>query len=109
MTFLAPSSVNAFLSTVCAFAKSAALNTIKAAIQRCDFITVLLCGDFGSKVQNHSWIGSVQGAVATWSVISMRDLLTIPDSHRLTRSLPLPVLTRSKLPFPTFEANPGVV
>src|SRR6185437_8452903 len=39
-----------------------------------------------------TWIGSVQGAVATWSVISMRDFRTIPDSHRLTRSLPLPVL-----------------
>ena len=42
---------------------------------------------FPSKVGMVTWIGSVQGAVATWSVISMRDFLTIPDSHRLTRSL----------------------
>ena len=35
------------------------------------------------------WIGSVQGAVATWSVIRCA-------SHGWTRSLPLPVLTRSK-------------
>ncbi|HWF89979.1 MAG TPA: hypothetical protein VN659_14135 [Pyrinomonadaceae bacterium] len=27
-----------------------------------------------------SWIGSVQGAVATWSVISMRYFLAIRDS-----------------------------
>src|SRR5215204_3651640 len=51
---------------------------------------------FASKVRNYSWIGSVQGAVATWSVISMRYFLTIFDSHGFTRSLPLPVLTRSK-------------
>jgi len=29
-----------------------------------------------SKVRNHSWKGSVQGAVATWSAISVRYLLT---------------------------------
>src|SRR6185437_1525281 len=27
---------------------------------------------FASKVRNHCWVGSVQEAVATWSVISMR-------------------------------------
>ena len=27
---------------------------------------------FASNVRNHCWSGSVQGAVATWSVISMR-------------------------------------
>jgi hypothetical protein len=32
-----------------------------------------------SKVGNYSWIGSVQGAVATWSVISIRDFLAILD------------------------------
>jgi len=32
---------------------------------------------FASKLGLASWIGSVQGAVATWSVISMRDFLTI--------------------------------
>jgi len=31
------------------------------------------------KVRNHSWIGSVQGAVATWSVICERYFLTILD------------------------------
>ena len=51
---------------------------------------------FASKVRKCAWTGSVQGAVATWSVISMRYFLTIVDSHDLTRSLPLPVLTRSK-------------
>ena len=51
---------------------------------------------FAPKVEHHSWIGSVQGAVATWSVISMRYFLTILDFHGWTRSLPLPVLTRSK-------------
>src|SRR6185436_1380605 len=30
---------------------------------------------FASEVRNHPWIGSVQGAVATWSVISMQNLL----------------------------------
>src|SRR5215212_4841539 len=47
---------------------------------------------FASKVGNYSWIGSVQGAVATWSVIGMRYVLTIFDSHGFTRSLSLPVL-----------------
>ena len=50
---------------------------------------------FASKVGCRSWIGSVQGAVATWSVISMRYFPIIPDFYRSTRSLPLPVLTRS--------------
>gem|GEM_PF-4025819 len=27
---------------------------------------------FASKIGSRTWIGSVQGAVATWSVISMR-------------------------------------
>ncbi len=48
------------------------------------------------KGRTRTWIGSVQGAVATWLVISMRYFLTIFDSRSLTRSLPLPVLTRSK-------------
>src|SRR5262249_3884168 len=48
------------------------------------------------KSKNRPWIGSVQGAVATWSVISRRYFLMIYDSAGLTRSLPLPVLTRSK-------------
>ena len=51
---------------------------------------------FALKVRNRSWIGSVQRAVATWSVISTRHFLMIRDSYGLTRSLPLPVLTRSK-------------
>jgi hypothetical protein len=38
---------------------------------------------------------SVQGAVATWSVIRC-DISQDFDSHHLTRSLPLPVLTVSK-------------
>jgi hypothetical protein len=61
---------------------------------------------FASKVMRCTWIGSVQGAVATWSVIRMPYFLTILDSHGLTRSLPLPVLTRSKRQFLTFEAKP---
>jgi hypothetical protein len=32
-----------------------------------------------SKISDRTWIQSVQGAVATWSVISMRDFLTILD------------------------------
>ena len=48
------------------------------------------------KSPNHSWAGSVQGAVATWSLISMRYLSMILDFYGLTRSLLLPVLTRSK-------------
>ena len=51
---------------------------------------------FAQKVLILTWIGSVQGAVATWSVIRMRYLLRILDAHSLTRLLPLPVLTRSK-------------
>src|ERR1043165_5074495 len=51
---------------------------------------------FALKVRKCAWTGSVQGAVATWSVISMRYFLTMVDPHDLTRSLPLPVLTRSK-------------
>src|SRR5690349_18051566 len=51
---------------------------------------------FALKFRKCAWTESVQGAVATWSVISMRYFLTIVDSHDLTRSLPLPVLTRSK-------------
>ncbi len=34
-------------------------------------------GQLCLKSRKHSWIGSVQGAVATWSVISMRYFLTI--------------------------------
>ena len=34
------------------------------------------------KSRNHAWTQSVQGAVATWSVISMRNLPTILDSYR---------------------------
>jgi hypothetical protein len=44
----------------------------------------------------HCWIGSVQGAVATWSVIGMQYWRRILDSDGWTRSLPLPVLTRAK-------------
>jgi hypothetical protein len=40
-------------------------------------------------VRNHYWTQSVQGAVATWSVIAF-------VFDRVTRSLPLPVLTVSK-------------
>jgi hypothetical protein len=36
-----------------------------------------------SKVGDYSWIGSVQGAVATWSVISIRGFLAILDCHGL--------------------------
>ena len=32
--------------------------------------------------RKRSWIGSVQGAVATWSVISTRYFLMIPDPYR---------------------------
>src|ERR1051326_6105554 len=32
----------------------------------------IVCESFASKVQDHSWIGSVQGAIATWSVTSVR-------------------------------------
>ena len=35
-----------------------------------------------SKVRRRTWKQSVQGAVATWSVISMRYFLTILDSLR---------------------------
>ena len=61
------------------------------------FSVFVLCAfcSFASKVRNHCWTGSVQGAVATWLVISMRSLMIL-DCHGLTRSLPLPVLTRSK-------------
>ena len=44
-------------------------------------------------------MGSVQGAVATWSVISVQYFQTVLESHALTRSLPLPVLTPSKHDF----------
>ena len=50
---------------------------------------------FASKLRNHSWTQSVQGAVATWSVINMRYFLTDSRHASLTRSLPLPVLTVS--------------
>jgi len=53
-------------------------------------------GALPQKSENHSWIGSVQGAVATWLVISMRYFLTILTPMDWSRSLPLPVLTRSK-------------
>src|SRR5215208_1624863 len=52
-------------------------------------MTPKVCRGFASKVRNHCWTGSVQGAVATWSVISMRYFLRILESHSLTRSLPL--------------------
>ena len=44
------------------------------------------------KSSNRTWTGSVQGAVATWSNHGSQMLIT-------TRSLPLPVLTRSKNDF----------
>ena len=50
---------------------------------------------FASKLRNHSWIQSVQGAVATWSVINMCYFLKDSRHLSLTRSLPLPVLTVS--------------
>src|SRR6185436_2003255 len=37
---------------------------------------------FTSIVGRWAWIQSVPGAIATWSVISMRFFLTILDSHR---------------------------
>src|ERR1051326_2079265 len=48
-----------------------------------------------SKIRDHPWTQSVQGAVATWLVIGMRYSyrFLLPS---LTRSLPLPVLTVSK-------------
>src|SRR6185437_3439687 len=52
---------------------------------------------FASKVQNHSWIGSVQGAVATWSNDGSQESLGNLARESRTRSLPLRVLTRSKL------------
>src|SRR5437868_13917363 len=47
------------------------------ALQICWHFTVFalspaFAGCFASKVRNRTWVGSVQGAVATWSVISMR-------------------------------------
>jgi hypothetical protein len=51
---------------------------------------------FASKLRNHSWTQSVQGAVATWSVIDMWYFLNDSRHPSLTRSLPLPVLTVSK-------------
>ncbi len=33
-------------------------------------------------MKDDSWIGSVQGAVATWSAISMRDFQMILNIHR---------------------------
>ena len=48
-------------------------------------VSVLILWDFVKgallKVRNHCWTGSVQGAVATWSVISMRYFETILESH----------------------------
>jgi len=52
---------------------------------------------FASKVQNHSWIGSVHGAVATWSNDGSQESLGNLARESRTRSLPLRVLTRSKL------------
>ena len=37
---------------------------------------------FAQKVGYHAWIQSVQGAIATWSVISMRYFQTICHLHR---------------------------
>ncbi len=50
------------------------------------------------KSKDRTWIGSVQGAVATWSVIGMRYFRRIL-TPMVTRSLSLPVLTRSKNDF----------
>src|SRR6185369_17826812 len=64
---------------------------------------------FALKVRKCAWTGSVQGAVATWSVISMRYFPTIVDSHDLTRSLPLPVLTRSKCDSPLLRQSRSTI
>src|ERR1044071_2311900 len=60
---------------------------------------------FALKVRRCAWTGSVQGAVANWSVISMRHF---PNDccHDFTTSPPLPVRPRSKFDSPTFEAKP---
>jgi len=51
---------------------------------------------FVARPRERCRIGLVQGAIATWLVIGMRCFRTILNSHGLTRSLPLPVPTRSK-------------
>ncbi len=53
-----------------------------------ELVTAALKRD-ASKIKNHSWTQSVQRAVATWSVISMRIFPGILDPQSLTRSLPL--------------------
>jgi hypothetical protein len=48
------------------------------------------------KSLTRTWIESVQGAVATWSNRESQGLLGNIAYGSVTRSLPLPVLTRSK-------------
>ena len=57
------------------------------------------------KSTNRIWIGLVQGA--TWSVIGMPYSRRILDSDGWTRSLPLPVLTRSNNDFRLLRQSPG--
>ena len=51
------------------------------------------------KSTNRTWIGSVQGAVATWSNHQSPKSFGNIARRSLTRSLPLPVLTRSNNDF----------
>ena len=52
---------------------------------------------------NRTWIGSVQGAVATWSNHQSPKFFANIACRSLTRSLPLPVLTRSNKDFRLFR------
>ena len=54
-----------------------------------------------------SWIGSVQGAVATWSNHRV-EILREFACRSLTRSLPLPVLTRSNNDFRLLGQSPTI-
>src|SRR6185369_14045041 len=58
-----------------------------------------------SKVRDHSWTQSVQGAIATWSTTGVTNLWEIA-CRSLTRSLSLPVLTVSKLDSHSLHSDP---
>ena len=58
------------------------------------------------KSTNHTWIGSVQGAVATWSNHQSPKSFANIACRSLTRSLPFPVLTRSNNDFRLLRQSP---
>ena len=60
---------------------------------------------FALKVRNRSWIGSVQRAVATWSVISMRHFLMIRGLLWVDEVATAPCTDPIQAWGPTFEAK----